>query len=203
MHTGNPVRAEVAALPPPEQRFEQHTGPIHVLVLGGSLGAASLNETVPRALAALDESERPEVWHQAGGKNLEAAESAYAKAGVRARVVPFIDEMDRAYGWADLVICRAGGITLAELAAAGLASILIPFPEAVEDHQTVNAEHFAAAGAAELAAESSLSADGLTEQLRALCGDRARLLSMARAARKLARPDAGAQVAKLCMEAAA
>jgi UDP-N-acetylglucosamine--N-acetylmuramyl-(pentapeptide) pyrophosphoryl-undecaprenol N-acetylglucosamine transferase len=203
LHTGNPVRAQVAALPPPEQRFEQHTGPTRVLVLGGSLGAAALNEVVPKALAALDENERPEIWHQAGSGHLETAERAYAEAGVQARVVPFIDEIEQAYGWADLVICRAGGITLAELAAAGVASILIPFPYAVEDHQTANARYLAAAGAAELTAESSLTAEGLAQRLRALCGDRTRLLSMARAARKLARADAGAQVARLCMEAAA
>lgn len=203
LHTGNPVRGSVADLPSPEQRFEQHTGPTRVLVLGGSLGAAALNDTVPQALAALDENERPQIWHQAGGRNLEAAEHAYAKAGVRARVVPFIDQMDQAYGWADLVICRAGGITLAELAAAGVASILIPFPYAVEDHQTANARYLTTAGAAELTTEASLTAEGLAQRVRALCGDRARLLSMARAARELARPDAGAQVARLCMEAAA
>ncbi len=201
LHTGNPVRAEVADLPPPEQRFEQHTGPIRILVLGGSLGARALNETVPKALATLDEKERPQIWHQAGDKHLEAAEHAYATAGVAARVVPFIDDMAQAYGWADLGICRAGGITLAELAAAGVASILIPFPYAVEDHQTANARHLESAGAAELTPESSLTVDGLAQRLRVLCGDRARLLSMARAARELARPDAGARVAQLCMDA--
>jgi len=203
LHTGNPVRGSVAALAPPEQRFEQHTGPTRVLVLGGSLGAKAINDTVPAAISALDEAQRPEVWHQAGAGHLEATEHAYVKAGVQARVVPFIEEMDQAYGWADLVICRAGGITLAELAAAGVASILIPFPYAVEDHQTANARHLESAGAAELTPESSLTADGLTQRLRVLCGDRARLLAMARAARELARPDAGARVARLCMEAAA
>jgi UDP-N-acetylglucosamine--N-acetylmuramyl-(pentapeptide) pyrophosphoryl-undecaprenol N-acetylglucosamine transferase len=173
------------------------------LVLGGSLGAAALNETVPTAISALDEAQRPEVWHQAGARNLEAAERAYAKAGVTARVVPFIKDMAQAYGWADLVICRAGGITLAELAAVGVASILIPFPYAVEDHQTANARHLESVGAAELAPESSLTAHGLSERLRALCNDRGRLLSMARAARTLARPDAGTHVARLCREAAA
>ncbi|MDQ2695681.1 MAG: undecaprenyldiphospho-muramoylpentapeptide beta-N-acetylglucosaminyltransferase, partial [Pseudomonadota bacterium] len=132
--TGNPVRQAIADLLPPAARFAGRRGPARLLVVGGSQGALALNQLVPQALARLPE--RPEVWHQAGGRLLEAARTAYAQAGVSARLEPFIDDMAGAYGWADLVLCRAGALTVAELAAAGVGAVLVPFPYAVDDHQT-------------------------------------------------------------------
>lgn len=195
---GNPVRPEIAALPPPDERMAGRQGPLRLLVVGGSLGARALNETVPQALALLAPSERPEVWHQAGGKMLEEAHAAYGKAGVAARVEPFIADMAAAYGWADLVLCRAGALTVAELAAAGVGSLLVPFPHAVDDHQTHNAAVLADAGAAEIIQQHALTAGRLAERLRALGKDRARLVEMARRARAQARPDAAERVLALC-----
>ncbi|MEF3193044.1 MAG: undecaprenyldiphospho-muramoylpentapeptide beta-N-acetylglucosaminyltransferase [Halothiobacillaceae bacterium] len=195
---GNPVRPEIAALPGPDERMAGRGGPMHLLVVGGSLGARALNETVPQALALLAPSERPEVWHQAGSKMLEEAYAAYGRAGVAARVEPFIADMAAAYGWADLVLCRAGALTVAELAAAGVGSILVPFPHAVDDHQTRNAAVLADAGAAELIPQNELTAGRLAERLRLLGTDRARLLKMARRARALARPDAAERVLDRC-----
>jgi len=212
---GNPVRAEIAALPAPAERLARRQVPVsrkrkagsasapplterlRLLVIGGSLGAAALNENVPRALALLTERERPEVIHQSGEKHLQALQQAYAQSGVSGQLLPFIDDMATAYAWADLVICRAGAMTVAELAAAGLASILIPFPHAVDDHQTANARFLAAAGAAILLPESELTPTRLAE-LRRL--PREQLLQMAERARALARPDATAAVAATCME---
>lgn len=195
---GNPVRPDIAVLPPPEQRMSGRNGPLRLLVVGGSLGAQALNETVPRALALLTPDERPEVWHQAGGKMIDTARAIYEQAGVVGRVEPFIDDMAAAYAWADLVICRAGALTVAELAAAGIGSILVPFPHAVDDHQTHNAAVLAEAGAAELIQQTELTAGLLAERLRVLGADRTRVLDMARRARAQARPDAAARVLELC-----
>ncbi|MGK0674299.1 MAG: undecaprenyldiphospho-muramoylpentapeptide beta-N-acetylglucosaminyltransferase [Halothiobacillaceae bacterium] len=195
---GNPVRPEIAALPPPDERMGGRHGPLRLLVVGGSLGARALNETVPQALALLAPSERPEVWHQAGGKMFDATRAAYGKAGVTARVEPFIADMAAAYGWADLVLCRAGALTVAELAAAGVGSLLVPFPHAVDDHQTHNAAVLAEAGAAEIMQQHTLTAGRLAERLRALGKDRARLVEMARRARAQARPDAAERMLDLC-----
>ncbi len=195
---GNPVRPDIAALPPPDERMAGRQGPLRLLVVGGSLGARALNETVPQALALLAPSERPEVWHQAGGKMVDEAYAAYGRAGVAARVEPFIADMAAAYAWADLVLCRAGALTVAELAAAGVGSILVPFPHAVDDHQTHNAAVLADAGAAELIQQYELTAGRLAERLRALGKDRARLVEMARRARAQARPDAAERVLDLC-----
>jgi UDP-N-acetylglucosamine--N-acetylmuramyl-(pentapeptide) pyrophosphoryl-undecaprenol N-acetylglucosamine transferase len=196
---GNPVRPEIAALPPPAERYGERTGPLHLLVVGGSLGASALNETVPQALARLPESGRPEVVHQSGEKNIAALGRIYAGAGLKAHLVPFIEDMAGAYAWADLVICRAGALTVAELAAAGVASILVPFPQAVDDHQTGNARFLSSAGAAILLPQRELNPERL-----ALIGNLARdqLLQMAEKARALARPEATAAVAKACMELA-
>ena len=196
---GNPVRAEIAQLPPPAQRYGERQGPLRILVVGGSLGAQALNEAMPKALALLAEHERPEVVHQAGEKHLPMLQSLYISAGVKAHCTAFIEDMAGAYGWADLVVCRAGALTVAELAAAGVASILVPFPHAVDDHQTGNARFLSNAGAAILLPQKDLSPQRL-----ALVRDmsRAQLLQMAEKARALAKPDAAAAVAQVCMEIA-
>jgi UDP-N-acetylglucosamine--N-acetylmuramyl-(pentapeptide) pyrophosphoryl-undecaprenol N-acetylglucosamine transferase len=196
---GNPVRPEIAALAPPNERYAERSGPLRFLVVGGSLGAQALNQTVPQALALLPAEERPEVVHQAGEKHLDALKAAYAQAGVAAKLVPFIDDMAGAYAWADVVICRAGALTIAELAAAGVASILVPFPHAVDDHQTSNARYLAAAGAAILLPQNELTPQRLAE-IRTL--SREQLLQMAERARALAKPDATKVAARICMELA-
>jgi len=192
---GNPVRPEIAALPPPAERMADHAGRLRLLVVGGSLGAQALNENIPRALALIAENERPDVVHQSGEKHLEALKAAYAAAGVAAHTVAFIDDMAGAYAWADLVICRAGALTVAELAVAGVASVLVPFPHAVDDHQTVNAKFLSQAGAAILLPQSEMNPETLS-LLNTL--NRAQLLQMAEKARELARPDATAAVAAVC-----
>lgn len=192
---GNPVRPEIAQLPPPAQRYGERQGRLKILVIGGSLGAQALNEAVPAALALLPEDERPEVVHQSGEKHIEALQQAYETAQVKAHLVPFIEDMAGAYAWADLVICRAGALTIAELAAAGVASLLVPFPHAVDDHQTSNARFLASAGAAILLPQSELTPARLAE-LRRL--PREQLLQMAEKAHALARPEATLAVAKAC-----
>ncbi|MDP2869400.1 undecaprenyldiphospho-muramoylpentapeptide beta-N-acetylglucosaminyltransferase [Methyloversatilis sp.] len=194
--TGNPVRADIAALPDPTARFATRCGPLKLLVVGGSLGAQALNDAVPQALALMPEAGRPQVVHQAGERNMPALEAAYAKAGVTGTLAPFIQDMATAYAGADLVICRAGALTVAELAAAGVASVLVPFPHAVDDHQTGNARFLADAGAALLLPQTELSGTALAALLGSL--DRARLLDMAQHARALARPGAAAEVADIC-----
>lgn len=199
---GNPVRQSIAALLPPTERFAGRSGRVRLLVLGGSQGALALNQLVPQALALLDDSERPEVWHQAGGQLQEAAARAYQEAGVTVRLTPFIDAMHDAYGWADLVLCRSGALTVAELAAAGIGSILVPFPFAVDDHQTANARYLEQGGAALIRQQADLTQQGLADLLRVLLADRARLLTMAEAARHLAKLEAAEQVAMVCLDQA-
>jgi UDP-N-acetylglucosamine--N-acetylmuramyl-(pentapeptide) pyrophosphoryl-undecaprenol N-acetylglucosamine transferase len=198
---GNPVRREIVAVPAPEVRLAGRAGPARLLVVGGSLGAQVLNETLPPALAGLPEAARPLVRHQAGRGKAEAAEQAYRAAGVAATVSEFVDDMAEAYAWADLLVCRAGALTVSELAAAGVPAVLVPYPHAVDDHQTRNAAYLADAGAALLLPQPSLTAQRLAELLATLGGDRARLLGMAQAARRLARPDAAQRVADACEEA--
>ena len=200
---GNPVRAAIASLPPPAQRMAARRGRPRLLVLGGSLGARVLNLALPQALALLDPDQRPEVLHQCGTRGLEEARAAYAAAGVEAQVTAFIDDMAASYDWADLAVCRAGALTLAELSAAGLGALLVPFPHAVDDHQTRNAEVFVAVGAAEIKQERELDIQVLARRLAALLGDRPRLLVMAEAARTLAKPDAAQVIASACLEVAA
>ena len=192
---GNPVREAIAGIVPPEQRMEARSGPLRVLVVGGSLGAQALNSAVPEALAKIPIERRPVVTHQAGEKHIDVLRENYKKAGVDAVAVPFIDDMAKAYGEADLVICRAGALTIAELAAAGVASVLVPYPFAVDDHQTGNARFLTNAGAAMLLPQAELNADTL-----ALMGNlgREQLLQMARQARALAKPDATGTVAAAC-----
>jgi UDP-N-acetylglucosamine--N-acetylmuramyl-(pentapeptide) pyrophosphoryl-undecaprenol N-acetylglucosamine transferase len=196
--TGNPVRREIAAIAPPAERFAGRGGPLRLLVVGGSLGAQALNECVPQALARLEP--RPLVVHQSGEKHLEALRANYRAAGVEGELVPFIDDMARRYAEADLVLCRAGAITVAELSAGGVASVLVPFPHAVDDHQSANARFLSAKGAALLLPQGELTPAKLAATLRAL--DRPRLLEMARRARGLGKPDAARRVAARCMEIA-
>jgi UDP-N-acetylglucosamine--N-acetylmuramyl-(pentapeptide) pyrophosphoryl-undecaprenol N-acetylglucosamine transferase len=174
-----------------------------LLVLGGSLGARALNRIVPQALALLPVAQRPEVLHQCGARGVDDALAAYADAGVEARVQPFIEDMAAAYAWADLAVCRAGALTIAELCAAGLGAVLVPFPFAVDDHQTGNAGAMHDSGAALLVQERDLDAQRLCAELRELLDRRPALLAMASAARALARPDAAATIAARCVEVAA
>ncbi|RAP59519.1 undecaprenyldiphospho-muramoylpentapeptide beta-N-acetylglucosaminyltransferase [Oleiagrimonas sp. MCCC 1A03011] len=200
---GNPVREDIAAVPPPAERFANRSGAARLLVLGGSQGARTLNRLVPAALGRMPPASRPEVLHQCGMRDLDAACKAYRDAGVEARVEAFIENMSASYAWADLAVCRAGALTLAELAAAGLGAILVPFPYAVDDHQTKNAEALCEAGAAELIQERDLREDDLETRLQALLSDRAQLLKMAEAARGLAQADTAARIADRCLEVAA
>ena len=196
--TGNPVRAEISALPPPENRFKDRTGPLRILVVGGSLGAQALNESLPRAIALLDE--KPLVVHQSGEKHLAALKKHYEAARAAGELVAFIDDMARRYAEADLVICRAGAVTVAELSAGGLASVLVPFPFAVDDHQTLNARFLADRGAAILLPQTELTPEKLAALIRSL--DREKLLQMARNARALGKPEAARVVAQRCIELA-
>lgn len=198
--TGNPIRAEIAALEAPAERYARRTGRLRLLVVGGSLGAKALNEVVPQALSRLASQDRPEVTHQAGAQHTEALAANYRSAGVTANTIAFIDDMAAAYGNADVVICRAGATTIAELAAAGVASVLVPFPFAVDDHQTTNARTLADAGAAFLLPQIELHAEPLAQLLSGLT--RAGLAAMAQKARALARPDAAREVARICAELA-
>lgn len=199
---GNPVRREILALPPPAQRFALRDRAIRLLVLGGSQGAARLNAIVPFALASVTGGVRFEVRHQAGERWLPSAQQSYATAGVSARLHAFIDDMSEAYGWADLVICRSGALTISELAAAGVGAILVPFPAATDDHQTRNAEILVSAGGAVLIPETSLTAQRLAAELTVLCVARDKLLLMAECTRALAQPQATEALADACVELA-
>jgi UDP-N-acetylglucosamine--N-acetylmuramyl-(pentapeptide) pyrophosphoryl-undecaprenol N-acetylglucosamine transferase len=200
---GNPVRRDIAALPPPAQRFAGRSGPLRLLVVGGSLGAARLNASLPAAFATLLRSGFVlQIRHQAGERHVDAARAAYAAAGVEAEVTPFIADMAEAYGWADLVVCRAGALTIAELAAAGVGALLVPYPHAVDDHQTRNAAWLVNAGAAIHVADRDLDAERAVRELTVLCAERGTLQSMAEAARRLARPDAAAELMRRSLAAA-
>ncbi|HEV2539380.1 MAG TPA: undecaprenyldiphospho-muramoylpentapeptide beta-N-acetylglucosaminyltransferase [Frateuria sp.] len=200
---GNPVRASIAALPAPAERFAARADRPRLLVLGGSLGARALNLALPRALALMPSEQRPAVRHQCGARGLDETRQAYAQAGVEADVLPFIEDMAAAYGWADLAVCRAGALTIAELTAAGLGAVLVPFPHAVDDHQTGNAQALVQAGAAELIQERDLDVQQLAQRLAALLADRRQLTAMAEAARTQAKPDAAQTIARACLEVAA
>lgn len=198
---GNPVRPEIAQIPEPAQRFvgrdDGEGSPMRLLVLGGSLGAAAINDIVPKGLALIPEAERPVVVHQAGEKHLATLEANYAAAGVRANCVAFIQDMAGAYEWADLVLCRSGALTVAELAAAGVASILVPFPHAVDDHQTANAKFLSTAGGAFLLPQPEMTPESVS-LIRNYT--RGQLLQMAERARELAKPEAAQAVARVCEE---
>ncbi len=199
--TGNPIRASILDLDDPASRYASRQGPVRLLVVGGSLGAQAINRCLPEALALLPEAERPEVWHQAGVRNLEETQVCYVEQGVQGRVVAFIDDMDSAYGWADLVLCRAGALTVSELSCAGVASVLIPYPHAVDDHQTANARFLADHDAAQLLPQPELTPQRLVELLQQL-GARSTLLTMAQCARKQAVLDASQRVAEQIQECA-
>ena len=197
---GNPVRADIAALPEPQQRYKPRSGKLNVLVLGGSLGAQAINTCVPKALALLPEESRPDVLHQSGKQHLETVQAAYSQAGVKAEIRPFLDDMAFFYAQTDVVVCRAGALTVAELAAAGLASILIPFPHAVDDHQTGNAKFLSDLGAAILLPQKDMKPQHLANLLQDMTHERA--LEMAQAARAASQPRSAQRVAEVCAEAA-
>ena len=198
---GNPVRPEISCLPEPAERFAERAtqsgNKLHLLVLGGSLGAVAINEAVPNGLSLIEHDKRPLVVHQAGEKHLAKLEDNYAKAGVQANCVAFIEDMAGAYEWADLVLCRAGALTVAELAACGVASILVPFPYAVDDHQTFNAKFLASAGGAILLPQTEMTPESISLIRNYTHGQ---LLQMAERARALAKPEAAAEVALACEE---
>jgi UDP-N-acetylglucosamine--N-acetylmuramyl-(pentapeptide) pyrophosphoryl-undecaprenol N-acetylglucosamine transferase len=197
---GNPVRAAIVALPAPDARFAGRVGRLRLLVVGGSLGAQALNEAVPAALATLAPDTRPAVRHQAGTRHIEDLRANYARAGVDGECVAFIDDMAAALGEADCVICRSGALTVAEVAAAGVAAIFVPFPFAVDDHQSANARFLSDQGAALLVPQKELTPQRLAETLAGFT--REKLLEMARRARALAKPDAAVAVADVCAELA-
>jgi UDP-N-acetylglucosamine--N-acetylmuramyl-(pentapeptide) pyrophosphoryl-undecaprenol N-acetylglucosamine transferase len=206
--TGNPIREELARAIAPKARYAQRSGPLNVLVVGGSLGAAALNEVVPRAVALLAPNERPRIVHQAGAKHIEALRENYAAAGLQTagveqnsvELVAFIDDMTSAYANADLVICRSGAMTVSEISAVGVAAFFVPFPFAVDDHQTTNAAFLAGNGAALVVQQRDLSAEMLADWLRSQT--RASLADMAERSRSLAKPDATEQVAQICASVA-
>lgn len=195
--TGNPVRCDILRLPSPEQRFAGRSGKLKLLVIGGSLGAHILNTVVPKALKLIPENERPQVTHQAGKKHLDQLRRNYAESGVEGELVPFIEEMAASYADCDLVICRAGALTIAELAVAGVASILVPYPFAVDDHQTANAQSLSKHHAALLLPQDKLNAEDLAGLIRGLT--REKLLTIATLARSLAKPDATRMAAEACL----
>lgn len=195
---GNPVRKEIGDLPPPERRMGSRAEKINVLIVGGSRGALAVNELVPQAFALLEGSSKLDVWHQAGANKVAATKKQYASANVPARVEAFIDDMAAALAWADVVICRAGALTISELAAVGLGAVLIPFPYAIDDHQTENAKYLADHGAAIIRQQKDLSGESLAELLKEFIFDRAKLLNMANQAKLLAKPNAVKDFADHC-----
>jgi len=200
---GNPVRTNIHGLVDANTRYTaraEKNAPPQLLVLGGSLGAKAINELVPQALAQLPRESRPQVWHQAGKNHADATTALYMQHQVNAKVDAFVDDMAAAYAWADLVICRAGALTVSELTAAGVASILIPLPSAIDDHQTFNAKHLSDVGAGISLVQKELTAAKLAALLLTELADRQHLLSMAEKAGQLAKPNAAAQVATICEE---
>jgi len=198
---GNPVRSEFFALATPADRFSARTGPLRILIVGGSQGAAKLNMLVPEALSFLAKETQLSIRHQSGVRGLELTREVYARYSLKAEVSDFIEDIAAAYAWADIVICRAGALTVSELAAVGVAAVLVPFPAAVDDHQTRNAEFLVARGAAVLMPESALTPVSLAAQLTQMCKDRAALLAMGERARSLTRPNAAEDLAAVCLSA--
>ncbi len=197
---GNPVRADITSVPSPESRFAGRTGALRLLVVGGSLGAQALNEFIPQAIAKMPENERPQIIHQAGVKHIDALNENYKKVGVTADTRAFIDDMANMYAWADFVICRSGALTVAEVSVVGLGSLMVPFPHAVDDHQTSNALYLVESGAAFLVQQKALSVEALAGIIGGLSHQEC--LSMAIKAKSLGKPNATADVAKICMEVA-
>ncbi len=202
-HVGNPVRKEISDIALPEARINtEAAAPLKVLVLGGSLGALALNEAMPKVLGKISLYKRPQIKHQTGVRHLEVTRANYAKVGVAAEVLSFVEKMDEAYAWADIVICRAGALTISELTAAGCASVLVPYPYAIDDHQTENAKWLVSNGAAILLPQSEMTPEKLLEILNSMIADRSRLVTMAVNAKELALPNAAEAVMNICVEAA-
>jgi UDP-N-acetylglucosamine--N-acetylmuramyl-(pentapeptide) pyrophosphoryl-undecaprenol N-acetylglucosamine transferase len=199
---GNPVRQEIIALPTPESRLAQHTGRLRLLIIGGSQGAQVFNRVVPEAVRALPEAVRPQVWHQTGKRDEENVTAAYRSFLPDTKVAAFIEDMAAAYDWADVVVCRAGAMTIAELAAAGVAAILVPFPQAADDHQTANARFLESRDAAVLLPQPEFTVARLVELLTSIGANRALFLRQAINARACATTNATETVAQLCLEAA-
>jgi len=199
---GNPVRQDIAALDIPLRRLGDRWGRVRLLIFGGSLGAQALNEVVPMALGEITMDKRPQVHHQAGKNKDKATIRVYEKMGVEAEITPFIEDMAEAYEWADLVICRSGALTVAELAAAGIASIMVPYPWAVDDHQTENAKYLTEHDAGILMPQAEMTKESLSSLLKELCGNRDKLIEMSIRARELAKPQATDEVAAICAELA-
>lgn len=207
--TGNPVRGDILKLDSPEQRYAlraQTNSPINLLVIGGSLGAKAINEMIPEALALLGDNERPNVWHQTGKAHLEMTQGIYQALGLTdtntesaPRVVPFIEKMDEAYAWADMVVCRSGALTVSELAIAGVPALLVPFPFAIDDHQTANAGYLEKAGAGWLIQQKDLTPEKIASLIKEN-SDRDVLLQKAIKARTVAKPEASERVAQVCLE---
>jgi len=198
---GNPLRRAFTEQASPAQRFIGRTGPLRVLVVGGSLGAKALNDIVPQALALLPAATRPVVTHQSGAKQIEALRANYAAAGVQADLTPFIDDTATAFAQADLVICRAGASTVTEIAAVGAAALFVPFPFAVDDHQTTNAQFLVAQGGGWLVPQAELTAQALADRLAGL--SRERLLACAEQAYEQKKTNATREVVMACEELAA
>lgn len=198
---GNPLRQGFTQQASPAERFAGRTGPLRVLVVGGSLGAKALNDIVPQALALMPEATRPQVIHQSGAKQIEALRANYAAAGVQAELTPFIDDTAAAFAQADLVICRAGASTVTELAAVGVAALFVPFPFAVDDHQTTNAQFLVAHGGGWLVPQAELTAQNLAERLTALSRDT--LQDVAQKAHAQKKTNATREVVMACEELAA
>ncbi len=196
---GNPVRRSIAELAVPAERMAGRSEPVRLLVLGGSQGASSLNKMLPRALATLPAG-RFQVRHQCGSRDIDDVRLAYAEIGVPASAVGFIEDMADSYGWADLAVCRAGALTIAELSAAGLGAVLVPFPLAVDDHQTLNAKILVDIGAASIISEAELAPESLASRILQASASRDALLTMANAARSLARPGAVERIVECCLE---
>jgi len=197
---GNPLRAQFLRQHTPAERFAGRSGPLRLLVVGGSLGAKALNDTVPQALALLSADERPQVTHQSGEKQIEALRANYEAAGIEAHLTPFIEDTARAFAEADLVIGRAGASTVTEIAAVGAAALFVPFPHAVDDHQTTNARFLVEAGAAWLVPQTEFTPAALAQRLQTL--RREQLLEMAVKAKQMEKTDAVAAVVAACEQLA-
>ncbi len=197
---GNPVRKEIESIAEPSARIPGRESRIRLLVVGGSRGALAINKLLPGAMSLIEKSDRLDIWHQAGAGKDTATKALYEAAGVPAKVDAFVDDMAEAFAWADVVVCRAGALTVSELAAVGLGSILIPFPFAIDDHQTENANYLASQGAAYLRQQSELTSEKLAELLKSFIFDRTKLLDMASKARSLAKPCAVKVFADYCDE---
>lgn len=200
-YCGNPVRSKLMNIESPEKRLADRGSVKRLLIVGGSQGAASLNKFIPQALAIISSSIQVEVWHQTGANRCEATLKSYQQHSLQVKVDEFIDDIDQAYSWADLIVCRSGALTLAEVAAVGLGSVLVPYPYAVDDHQTANARSYVEAGASQLISESEMSSEKLAKILLELLTSSEQLMNMACAAKKLVQGDASKRVADECMTA--